>query len=85
MINSLSVGGYIVATRTINPTMITFWKYAKECASISGGMTPGTKLKIVEISKIPGQMWVKVEIPGRSPIAYLKISGEEYSHNFQNS
>ena len=83
MINSLNVGQVITPRRQINPIMVSHWKYSKECASIGGGLMPGAALKIIAISKIPGQMWVQVEIPGRSPVATLKISGEEYANNFQ--
>lgn len=82
LIITLQVGKTIKPLRHINPAMVSHWKYAKECASIGGGLIPGAELKIVEVSKIPGAIWVRVEIPGRTPTAYLKISGGEYAHNF---
>ncbi|CAN5298694.1 hypothetical protein BH11PSE10_BH11PSE10_05580 [soil metagenome] len=83
MIINLQAGGNITPLRHINPTMVTHWKYAKECASIGGGLLPGAELRIAEVSKIPGAMWVRVEIPGRDPVAFLKIAGEEYALNFR--
>jgi len=83
MIINLQVGKSITPLRHINPTMVAHWKYTKECASIGGGLMPGADLRIAEISKIPGAMWVRVEIPGRSPVAYLKIAGDEYALNFR--
>ena len=84
MIISLRVGQSITPTRHINPTMVAHWKYAKECANIGGGLLPGAQLKIVRVSTVPGSMWVCVEIPGRTPIATIKIAGEEYGNNFKS-
>lgn len=83
MIINLQAGQSITPTRFINPTMVTHWKYAAECASIGGGLMPGADLKISEICKIPGAMWVRAQIPGRIPAAFLKIAGEEYANNFR--
>lgn len=83
MIINLQVGKSITALRFINPAMVSHWKYAKECASVGGGLMQGTALQIAEVSKVPGAMWVRAEIPGRTPAAFLKISGEEYAHNFR--
>jgi hypothetical protein len=82
MIIALNIGQSITPRRYVNPVMVSHWKYAKECASIGGGLMPGADLKIVAISKTPGQMWVQVELPGRHPPATLKIAGEEYANNF---
>jgi hypothetical protein len=83
MIVNLQVGKFITPIRHINPTMVSHWKYSAECASIGGGLLPGAELRIAEISKIPGSMWVRAEMPGRTPVASLKIAGEEYALNFR--
>ena len=83
MIITFRAGQFITPLRDINPTMISHWRYAKECASVGGGLLPGAELKIDELSKIPGAMWLRVEIPGRHPVARLKISGEEFAVNFR--
>jgi len=44
---------------------------------------PGAELKVVDVSKVSGSLWVKAELPGRDPVAYLKIDGEEYALNFR--
>lgn len=80
---NVQVGRSIPPRRIINPTMVRHWKYAKECSEVGGGIMPGRNLKVVLTSNTPGQVWVKVELPGRDPVGYLKISGEEYAHNFR--
>jgi len=63
--------------------MVRHWRYASECADIGGGLMIGTQLKVLEVSKLAGQMWIVVAIPGGDPPKRLKISGEEYAHNFK--
>lgn len=83
MIISLNPGNIITPTRIINPTMVNYWHFSAECSDIGGGMMPGTELQVVEVNKVPGQMWVRVMLPGRTPPGYLKITGGEYSNNFR--
>lgn len=79
----LKVGDRITPIRTIVPATIKNWPHASECADIGGGLMPRVaELKIVEIGKTPGNMWVRAELPGRSPPAFLKIAGEILSLNF---
>lgn len=59
------------------------WKYAAECDPINGTLATGTRLVVVDYSKLPGHMWVKVQIPGRTPPGFLKIAGPEYASAFQ--
>lgn len=82
MIITLQPGDNIAPTRLIQQLRVANWKYASECGDVYGGLMDGTRLKVIEVSKIPGDMWVKVELPGRHPVAYLKIAGEEFAHNF---
>ena len=83
MIIALNPGQVITPIRLINRTMVSHWKYASENGDISGGLLPGAELTITEVSKRPGYLWVRAELPGRSPPATLKISGEEYALNFK--
>jgi hypothetical protein len=85
MIINLVVGKFIAPTRVLNNTQVQHWKYAKECANIGGGINSGTLLKIIEVCKVPGNMWVKVELPHTSPPKSIKISGEEFAHNFRSA
>jgi hypothetical protein len=43
---------------------------------------PGAELTVVEVSKTPGNLWARAELPGRHPPAFLKIAGEEFALNF---
>ena len=83
MIINLIVGQFIAPTRVLNNNQVRHWKFANECADIGGGIMQGTVLKIIDINKVPGNMWVKVELPHSSPPRFLKISGEEFAHNFR--
>lgn len=82
MIIALKPGDNITPTRIIQPLRVANWKFASECGDVLGGLTAGTRMRVVEISTTPGNMWVKAELPGRHPAAYLKIAGEEFAHNF---
>lgn len=84
MVISLFVGKSIAATRVLNNIQVQNWKYKNECANIGGGIMPGTQLKIIEVNKIPGNMWVKVLLPHSDPPKTLKISGEEFANNFRS-
>jgi hypothetical protein len=84
MIIDLSVGSYIANTRPLIDARVQHWKYKNECALLGGEFVVNTKWQVVEVNKIPGSMWVKVEVPnsyGRT----LKISGEEFAHCFKMS
>jgi hypothetical protein len=63
--------------------MASHWRFAAECAAIGGGLMPGPELRVVKVSKAPGNLWVWAELPGRDPPAFLKIAGEEYAPNFK--
>lgn len=78
------LGGEVITPRvSIDDARVRHWKYRSECAPLFGTLIPGAQLEVVETSKQPGQMWVRVKIPGRSPDAFLKVSGEEYSAAFR--
>ncbi len=81
MLINLQVGQFITPKRIINPQAVAHWKFCRQ-APIFGGLMPGARLKIVEINKVPGAMWLKAELPGFSPPTTLTISGEEFAMNF---
>jgi hypothetical protein len=80
----LSAGEEITPRVPINDVRARNWKHHSECDPIHGTLIPGARLRIVEVSKRPGAMWVRVQIPGRSPAAFLKLAGDEYASAFQS-
>ncbi len=80
---NVKAGQFITPKRMINPTMVRYWKDARECARIGGGIMPGANMRVQQVSNTPGDVWVKVEVPGSDPVSTLKIAGEEYANNFR--
>ena len=76
---------YITPTRLIENARVRQWKYALECADLGGGLMPGAQLRITEVGKAPGQMFVVAQLPGTDPPRCLKISGEEFARCFRPS
>jgi hypothetical protein len=62
--------------------MIQYWKYKRESDSFNGSFMEGSAFKIIAVNKVPGRMWIRILVPGSDPPRYLKISGEEFSLNF---
>jgi hypothetical protein len=79
---ALTVGNLVRPKRMLMNSTVKGWKYGKECDNLGGGLMPQAELRIVETSILPGRMWVRAQIPGRDPPAFLKISGEELGGNF---
>lgn len=78
-------GGELITPRVpINDARVQHWKYRSECDPVLGTLIPGAELEVVETSKQPGAMWVRVKIPGRDPAAFLKLAGEEYAMAFRS-
>lgn len=83
MIIQLNPGDVVTPIRVLNKVMLSHWRFAVESADIGGGLMPGAELKVVEVNKAPGKLWIRVELPGRHPPAFLKVAGEEYALNFK--
>lgn len=78
-------GGEEITPRVrIDHVVSSHWKHRSECDPLHGTLIPGARLKVVEVSKRPGAMWVRVQIPGRTPAAFLKLAGDEYASAFQS-
>jgi len=75
----------ITPTRLIENARVKQWKYALECADVGGGLMPGSQLKVAEVGKAPGQMFVVARLPGTDPPRFLKISGAEFAGCFRVS
>lgn len=84
MIIALIPGQHIAPIREITRQRIAGFRFANECTYMGSGIMPGTALRVVETNKVAGNMWVKVELPHTDPPALLKISGEEFAHNFKS-
>jgi hypothetical protein len=79
----LQKGEVVRNKRLLNDAIIKHWRYAGECASLGGGLMPGSSLSVLEVGKADNvRWWIKLEIPGRFPSASLKVSGEELGLNF---
>lgn len=83
MLILLSQGSTIYSKRYLKNAQVRNWKFKNEFPAFYNDIMPGVAFKVYDISKMPGNMWVKVEIAGSSPQQYLKISGEEFAHNFR--
>lgn len=79
-INLLRKGDRLSLRRNLNPAMVSNWKFAKDCVSIGGGIMAGTIFTVADFKT--RELWVQIEIPGRSPPAFLKVAGAELSGNF---
>ena len=82
-IASLRAGDRITPVRPLMPQTLAQWDYASECATIGGGLLPGSDLVVQSVRAGPDRPWVRVEIPRRDPPAYLKIPGEMFGANFR--
>ena len=83
---ALRVGDVITPRFEINSARIAYWKYAKECSPLMGtSISPGARLTVAQTGLIAGEMWVRVELPGRFPPSYLKIAGDEYGACFESA
>ncbi|MCP1831643.1 hypothetical protein ACVW1B_004423 [Bradyrhizobium sp. USDA 4502] len=78
----LRKGDSVRNKKLLTDAITKFWRFGSECSSLGGGLMPATVLLITEISTRMGDQWVKLEIPGRSPKAMLKVAGEELPNNF---
>ena len=83
MLIQLREGMAVTPTRMIHNTRITDWKFVTECDDLGTGLMPGDRLEVVEVNKVPGNLWVRVAVPGSEPPVRLKVSNEDYAFNFR--
>jgi hypothetical protein len=81
MIN-LQEGQTIYSTKILMDSKVQHWKYKDQCDRLYGSFAPGSAFKIVDVNRVPGDLWVRVLIPGSDPSRFLKIWGGDYSGNF---
>lgn len=79
-LNLLKPGAMVAARMMITPDKARNWKHARTNAAIGGGLVTGAKLKVVQVSSNPS--FARLELPGRSPPAFITVTGEELAMNF---
>ena len=85
MILALKLGDSISPIRPLTASMMRQWSFASQCDNLNGGLMPGARLEVIEVCKKPGEMWVRAQLLGHDPAAFIKIAGEEFGHNFRRS
>ena len=79
-LNLLKVGSIVTARMHITPDKARHWKHAKTNASLGGGLAAGAQLTVAATRMNPPE--ARLELPGRSPPAYIVLTGEELAMNF---
>lgn len=81
---ALHKGTKITPLRFLLNYDIDAWKYSNECDDIGiAGLILGAELEVVDDCRVPGAIWTCVKLPGPYPPKFLKMTGEEYAHNFR--
>ena len=74
--------GAIVKPRfMLTPDRARQWKNAATNASIGGGIMAGTAMRVDTVSRMPPA--VRLELPGRSPPAFITLTGDEIANLFE--
>lgn len=81
---NINPGTKIKARIDLNYIKISFWKYGREAVlHHSGGFLKGNEFKVIEVNKVPNNLWVRLENINSWPVKYIKVTGEELSANFE--
>lgn len=83
MITTLIEGMTISPTTVLTNFGVKSWRYGRECCDIAIPVAAGTPLKIKEVSRLPGDIWIKAALPESYPPRCLKISRDEYERWFK--
>lgn len=79
-LNLLRPGSLIQTRMMITPEKARHWKFAATNASIGGGIMANTQLRVADVNSAPAS--AKLELPARSPPAFITVTGEELATNF---
>jgi len=79
-LNLLKAGAIVTARMHITPEKARHWKHAATNASLGGGLAAGARLTVAATRMHPPE--ARLELPGRSPPAYIVLTGEELAMNF---
>jgi hypothetical protein len=83
MFEFLTFGDIIMTTRVVNKSVIQTWKYSNECQNHGGGYMTGVFFRIEGMCSIQGDRWLKARIRYSNPPQFLKITEQEFVHNFR--
>lgn len=78
--NLLKPGAVVTTRFMLTAARAQNWKYAATNPGIGGGIMAGTAMKVVDVSMNPPR--ARLELPGRSPPAFITFSGEEMASLF---
>jgi hypothetical protein len=78
--NLLKAGASVTTRFLITQDRARHWRHAATNAPVGGGIMPGTSLTVAAVQMNPPA--VKLELPGRSPPAFLVLTGEELAGCF---
>ncbi len=81
-LNQLRVGQIVKNRLPIRPAQVKYFKFARECDDIGGGLMPGTAFEVVEVRPLASEQWVRLKAPGSDPAKHLKLAGGELSGLF---
>lgn len=77
------VGTVMRSMRRITTDMVGQWRYGALCAAVGDGVQSGTNMRVVAVRTTPAERWVSLELPNRSPRAYLRLTLKEMSGLFR--
>src|SRR5688572_12194932 len=81
-LNLLRVGQIVKNRLPIRPAQVKYFKFAKECDDIGGGVTAHAEFEVVEVRPLPSEQWARLKIPGSDPPRHLKLAGGEMANLF---
>lgn len=79
-LNLLKPGAIVKPRYMLTPERARQWQHAVTNASIGGGIMPGTAMRVDHVGITPPT--VRIELPGRSPPAFITLTGEEVANLF---
>lgn len=79
----LRVGDVLKNRHLISPDRVRQLHFARDCASVGAGIMPNSRFHVAEAHARPGDVWVKLAIPGSHPPQSLKFTGGELAQLFE--
>lgn len=79
---AMKAGDVVINKFKLTNSIIKHWMYSAECADVFGGISPGSEFKVIETQSVRHPFWIILAIPGRDPVASLKLSAQEFVMQF---